>query len=188
MRRGVEVVSVGVKGDGARGGAVGGGGGEGGGGQGAEIIVPGVGQLFPSSPGRGAMERGVLVFRARLRICILKHLPYNPHTLIGVIPPRRDRLLCCQVPFQPTLRAQILYIIFQRALAAQRTHSREVVLCGLEAGAQRGHEAEEGLCAGDGRGIGRSAFLVCAGRQLLGGVGPVGTGGVEGEGGGGWIY
>ncbi len=41
------------------------------------------------------MKWGVLVFRARLGICVFEHLPYYPHVHIGVVLPRSDSLLRC---------------------------------------------------------------------------------------------
>lgn len=52
---------------------------------------------------------------------------------------------------------------------------------GLEVWTQRCHETEQGFRAGDGRRVGGYAFLARGGGELLGGVGPVGVGVVEGE-------
>ena len=82
---------------------------------------------------------------------------------VRVILPRLDRPLRGQVPFRPARRAHILHVIFKRALTARRTHGREVVPCGLEIRAQRGHEAEEGFRAGDRGRVGGQAFPVRGG-------------------------
>ena len=58
-------------------------------------------------------------------------------------------------------------------------------MCGLEVWAQRGRESEEGFGTVDGSGVGGLAFLARGGGEVLGGVGPVGSGVVEGNVGGG---
>ena len=100
---------------------------------------------------------------------------------VRLVLPRHVLLLRCQVPLRPAPGAHVLHVVFQRALTAQGAHRGQVFLCGLEVCAQRGREREEGLGAVDGSGVGRLAFLARGGRELLGSVGPVGSGVVEGD-------